>query len=120
MAYASSCIDISDGLVADLGHICESSGVAASLNIDTLPISAGLRGYAGQQALTYALNGGDDYELCFTVAAQQAQELERSFQQQGLQCSPIGQVIDGAGVHCVDAKGNTRTMLRSGYEHFGK
>jgi thiamine-monophosphate kinase len=120
MAYASSCIDISDGLVADLGHICESSGVAASLNIDTLPISTGLRGYAGQQALTYALNGGDDYELCFTVAAHQAQELERSFQQQGLQCSPIGQVIDGAGVHCVDAKGNTRTMLRSGYEHFRK
>jgi thiamine-monophosphate kinase len=120
MAYASSCIDISDGLVADLGHICESSGVAASLNIDTLPISTVLRGYAGQQALTYALNGGDDYELCFTVGAHQAQELERSFQQQGLQCSPIGQVIDGAGVHCVDAKGNTRTMLRSGYEHFGK
>lgn len=120
MGYASSCIDISDGLLADLGHICESSGVAANLNIDALPISGHLRDYAGQQALTYALNGGDDYELCFTVAAQQARELELRFQQRGLQYSAIGQVIDGAGVHCVDGGGNIRTMLRSGYEHFGK
>ena len=67
-ALATSAIDISDGLVADLGHITESSGVGASLNLDQLPVSSDLLDLVGRDcAIGFASTGGDDYELCFTV-----------------------------------------------------
>jgi thiamine-monophosphate kinase len=120
---ASSCIDISDGLLADLGHICENSAVAARINLDSLPISSELRRYAGAQALTYAANGGDDYELCFTVPEPAVVGLEQQFNQRGLRCTSIGKImknVDGVGVQCVDSDGATRTIPRSGYEHFAE
>ena len=120
---ASSCIDISDGLLADLGHICEQSAVAARIDLDSLPISSELRRYAGKQALTYAASGGDDYELCFTVPESAVAGLEQQFNQCGLRCTSIGQImesIDGVAVQCVDSDGTTRTIPRGGYEHFAK
>ena len=120
---ASSCIDISDGLLADLGHICENSAVAARIKLDALPISSELQRYAGDQAHTYAANGGDDYELCFTVPESAAAGLEQRFYQCGLRCTSIGQIIksiEGVGVQCVDSDGTTLAIPRSGYEHFAK
>ncbi len=64
-AYASAAIDISDGLSADLHHICAASGVGAALFADKIPFHPLLLNYP--QALDLALSGGDDYELCFTV-----------------------------------------------------
>jgi thiamine-monophosphate kinase len=66
---ATACVDISDGLLADLGHICERSGVGAQLEAARLPRSAALRALHGEdESLQLALGGGDNYELCFTVA----------------------------------------------------
>jgi thiamine-monophosphate kinase len=62
---ATAAIDLSDGLVNDLVHICERSGVSARLNADAIPIARTLRDLAAEQALQFAVNGGDDYELCF-------------------------------------------------------
>ena len=69
-ALASACIDISDGLVADLGHICKSSGVDASVNTSRLPIHPDLEANFHGQCVDWALFGGDDYQLCFTVPAE--------------------------------------------------
>ena len=66
--FASAAIDISDGLLADLGHVAKASQVGALLEVDRLPLSQELRRAAGlEQGHTWALTGGDDYELCFTV-----------------------------------------------------
>lgn len=65
---ATSAVDISDGLLSDLGHILRASRVGARLNIDAIPLSSALLdGFDKPQALRWALNGGEDYELCFTV-----------------------------------------------------
>ena len=69
-ALASACIDISDGLVADLGHICKSSGVDASVHTSRLPIHPDLEANFQGQCVDWALFGGDDYQLCFTVPAE--------------------------------------------------
>lgn len=65
---ASSAIDLSDGLISDLGHILKASGVGARIDLDLFPLSEPLRRHAEpEQALRWALSGGEDYELCFTV-----------------------------------------------------
>lgn len=66
---ATACIDVSDGLLQDLGHVLAASGVGARLELDRLPLSAALRQSADQRACELALSGGDDYELCFTLPA---------------------------------------------------
>ncbi len=115
---ATSCIDISDGLLADLGHICEQSAVAAHVSLDALPLSPALQAWAGDRALDYATGGGDDYELCFTLPAAVQRELEQAFQAEGLQLTRIGEMVAGTGVHCFDAHGAPQDFARSGYEHF--
>lgn len=117
---ASSCIDISDGLLADLGHICEHSSVAAHVELDAMPLSPALRAWAGERALDYATSGGDDYELCFTVAPQLQNALQRAFRKENLKLTRIGKMVAGAGVHCFDADGMYHKLSRSGYEHFGQ
>ncbi len=70
LGVASACIDLSDGLLADLGHLLEASGAGARLEPEALPLPAELLEQAGREAaLGYALTGGDDYELCFTLPA---------------------------------------------------
>ena len=115
---ASSCIDVSDGLLADLGHICAASQVAARIDSAQLPLSSALRALPAERALRHALVGGDDYELCFTVPPDCVTELQQRFHSNGLRCSRIGEVIAGEGVHCVDTKGDTLALKKVGYEHF--
>ena len=72
-ALASSVIDVSDGLLGDLAHICERSGVGAEIEYSAVPCSADLRSLRDQERVNRAiLAGGDDYELCFTAAAERA------------------------------------------------
>jgi thiamine-monophosphate kinase len=115
---ASSCIDISDGLLADLGHICSRSAVAAHVYLDRLPISRALLAWDPDRALENATAGGDDYELCFTLPAAKQPQLQRAFRAEGLQLTRIGEMVGGSGVHCFDAEGAPRAYTRSGYEHF--
>ena len=106
LGIASSAIDVSDGVVADAGHICRASGVGIQLQEAALPISAALESLPDATAAQIlALTGGDDYQLLFTVAADRESQVPEG-------CTRIGEVIAGAGVSC------GLDLPSGGYEHF--
>ncbi|MBI5625978.1 MAG: thiamine-phosphate kinase [Nitrosomonadales bacterium] len=116
---ASSAIDISDGLLADLGHILESSNVGAQLDLLSLPVSPGVRRHFSQPlGKQCALSGGDDYELCFTAPHQRHAELLSIAAKLGLPLTPIGEIV--ARRECIvhDASGKPIKLETSGYDHF--
>lgn len=116
---ANACIDVSDGLLADLGHVCATSGVGAELDMATLPLSAALRAAFDEAACReFALSGGDDYELCFTAPAQQQTEIETRLAGAGCHATRIGRIVAGTGVRVLDANGNAIATPRAGWEHF--
>ncbi|HET6433276.1 thiamine-phosphate kinase [Dyella sp.] len=116
---ATACIDVSDGLLADLSHLCAASGVAAELEVTRLPLSPALRGVVDHaQACRYALGGGDDYELCFTVPAAQAEAVQADLLRLGCGATRIGQIVAGAGVRARAADGTWLSTDRAGWDHF--
>jgi thiamine-monophosphate kinase len=118
---ANACADISDGLVADLGHICAVSGVAAAIRADKLPLSAAARGLerAGFDATGAALAGGDDYELVFTIPAGHVDSLVPLANELALDLTDIGAIVAGAGAVSVrDASGGDVPVGRAGWNHF--
>ncbi len=118
---ASSCIDISDGLLADLEHILEASGVGARLELDHIPLSENYLACADTLEDRYrlALAGGDDYELCFTIPAEKKSQLEQLFAQREWSCSCIGVIEPQPGVRCFYSDGRRYLLPDSkGYEHF--
>jgi len=115
---ASSCIDVSDGLLADAGHVAFGSGVAICLTADSLPASAALQALPVTQRLYHQLTGGDDYELFFTAPPSRRGDVEALAAGLNLSVSCIGSVSTGSGVTCVDAAGDTVTIDRAGFEHF--
>jgi len=117
--FASAAIDISDGLLADLGHIAEASQVGAVVELDQLPLSEALqRAVDSERGLNWALTGGDDYELCFTVPANKLAQCQRLIDEGVLTATAVGQIIDGQGVRCVDKQGAPFEITGSGYKHF--
>ncbi len=115
---ANAAIDISDGLVADLGHICEESVVGARIDLGKLPLSEPVRKLVSlDKGVQWALSGGDDYELCFTVPQARIGELERLIEQKRLQATHIGEITRGSGVTCF-YKGREVPLKRQGYQHF--
>ncbi|MBU6248106.1 MAG: thiamine-phosphate kinase [Xanthomonadaceae bacterium] len=116
---ATACIDVSDGLLADLGHVCTASGVGAELEASTLPLSSALLGCCDKAAARdYALSGGDDYELCFTVAPARAGELQADLGRLGCGATRIGRIVAGAGVRVRGEDGAWRASGRAGWDHF--
>ncbi len=126
---ARSAIDVSDGLLADLGHILESSGVCAEIDLPLLPLMPSLaQCNDAQLARDCLLAGGDDYELVFTADPQHRDELVDLGTELGLALTRIGQVLPGgavttgatsAGVLVRDAAGSVVPISRSGFDHFG-
>ncbi|MEL7399325.1 MAG: thiamine-phosphate kinase [Pseudomonadota bacterium] len=120
---ASAALDVSDGLLADLEHICEASGVAARINIEKLPLSEPMKQWIDggvvdeAQARQWALSGGDDYRLCFTVPENKRAQLLALQQKHRLNFQCIGEITRGEGVICLDA-GRTVTPSEKGYNHF--
>ena len=105
LGVASAAIDISDGLLADAGHIAAASGVRLRIEPDLLPLSASLASHAErEQARRWALTGGDDYELCFCLPAHASAPAG---------CTRIGRVEEGSGVDCGMDIG-----VAAGYQHF--
>ncbi|MFK3705174.1 thiamine-phosphate kinase [Raoultella sp. BIGb0138] len=117
---ASSAIDLSDGLIADLGHILKASGCGARIDLDALPLSdALLRQVAPEQALRWALAGGEDYELCFTVPELNRGALDVAIGQLGARFTCIGQVgAEADGLQLLQAGKPVQLDLK-GYDHFG-
>jgi thiamine-monophosphate kinase len=116
---ASACIDVSDGLLADLGHICVASGVGAEIEPAQLPLSDALRAVCDSAAAQdVALSGGDDYELCFTVPPAQADAVQAELQRLGCGATCIGRVVAGHGVRVRGADGGWTTPARTGWDHF--
>ena len=117
---ASAAIDVSDGLVQDLGHILERSRVGARLDVDRLPLSPALIASLNRDAaIVTALAGGDDYELCFTVPPERAAHLESVAAGWECRCTRVGVIAGEPGVQLVRADGSAFLLERSGYDHFG-
>lgn len=114
---ASACIDVSDGLLADLGHLCAASGVGAELDPGALPLSPALREVFDEAAAReLALSGGDDYELCFTVPAGALDATLAALAAAGERATRIGTVVAGDGVRA--AGGAPLAAARGGWDHF--
>lgn len=112
---ASAALDISDGLLADCGHIAKASAVALQVERDSLPLSVALRTLAGERALDCALSGGDDYRLAFTLPSQYLPAL----QAQWPEAVVIGRAVAGQGVQLLDGAGRRLDPPSAGYQHFG-
>jgi thiamine-monophosphate kinase len=116
---ATACVDVSDGLVADLGHICSKSRVGAEIDPALLPhSSAMLTNFHDVDAIAFALSGGDDYELCFTVPADKASDVAADLARVGCGATRIGRIVEGEGVRVIDAAGQVRKPERAGWNHF--
>lgn len=117
---ASSAVDISDGLLADLGHILEHSRVGARVRLGALPLSKLYRSLLPQVGWDTALAGGDDYELCITVPAHSVGALEKSEVELGCAVTCIGDIIAGTGLQLLDSAGKLYTPMTAGYDHFAR
>jgi thiamine-monophosphate kinase len=113
---ASACIDVSDGLAADLGHILEASNVGAEVWADALPLSPAAMDQAG--AREAALGGGDDYELLFTAAPGRRGEIDRLGRELALPLTRIGRIDAMPDLRVLDAAGNPVHLRRTGWTHF--
>jgi thiamine-monophosphate kinase len=116
---ASSAIDVSDGLLADAGHIAERSGVQLTLHWPAVPLSAVARRIRDEPLLQrFALASGDDYELCFTAPPSRHADVSELTGRLGLPLTPIGTVEQGSGVTLVDATGRELALQEKGFDHF--
>ena len=116
VGIASSAIDISDGLVADAQHIASQSQVKIMIDGDALPVHKSLMTNANcQQVQQWVLSGGDEYELLFTAATNQAAAIQSLSSTLALPCTKIGSVVEGAGVNVL---GEGWNINNKGYTHF--
>ncbi|MGA1875790.1 MAG: thiamine-phosphate kinase [bacterium] len=120
---ATAMIDVSDGLAGDLRHLCQQAGAGAMLWIDQLPVSEETKKIAQafhKPYLSYALSGGEDYELLFTCHPDRAREARQLIEQgTGTQVSIIGRITDKyEGIRLIDSHGHTVPAPESGFDHF--
>lgn len=116
---ASAMIDISDGLAADLGHILARSGVGATVDVDRLPLSPALQAVVEPAAARrLALNGGDDYELCWTMPSAAAPALQQLARDSGMIMTEIGHTEPTPGLRLIDRTGQSIAIEQQGWDHF--
>lgn len=117
--FASACIDISDGLIADLGHISKASGLSASIKSHLLPIHRDVKQVYAKQCLDWALSGGDDYQLCFTVPLNRQKDFEYWADCNSFDITAIGKMV--ALEHNRDyvrIDNQQSSISAGGYSHF--
>ena len=120
--FATSAIDLSDGLSGDLHHICMDSHVGVELDLGALPLSPACRAYAAARKLDpvhLALTGGEDYELLFTVSPRQRSRLDRSAIERGFSLTCIGTIHPHRfGLQALSSHGTRHRLAITSYEHF--
>jgi thiamine-monophosphate kinase len=114
---ASAAMDISDGLVADLGHICAASGCGAEIDLAAVPASAAAKA-AGARHTLARITGGDDYELLFTAPAKAGAGLRAAARKTGVPITRIGHIVARPGVRVLAPNGGLVPIKGGGWEHF--
>ena len=120
-SFSCCALDISDGLLADLGHILERSQVGAEIYLENLPLSRHLcTQYEQTQAEKFALTGGEDYELCFTVSEEKREEMEQVLRSQGIKVTCIGKILpQTSGLNLLKNGEKVTLPEHCGFDHFG-
>lgn len=119
-SFSCCALDISDGLLADLEHILERSQVGAEIYLENLPISRHLcTQYEQTQAEKFALTGGEDYELCFTVSEEKREEMEQVLRSQGIKVTCIGKILpQTSGLNLLKNGEKVALPEHCGFDHF--
>ena len=116
---ANACIDVSDGLLADAGHLCAASGVGAEIELAALPASAALAAlFTDETRHVLQAGGGDDYELCFAADPGRRDAVLRAAHAAGTQVTQVGRIVAGEGVRALLPDGVPWAPPQHGYEHF--
>jgi thiamine-monophosphate kinase len=116
---AHACVDVSDGLLADLGHVCRASGVGAEVELEALPASAALAAaFDPQQRRALQAIGGDDYELCFTAPATARDAVAAIAGQVQTRIRRVGRIVAGEGARALHADGSEWRSPLAGFVHF--
>ena len=120
-SFSCCALDISDGLLADLEHILECSQVGAEIYLENLPFSRHLCiQYEQTQAEKFALTGGEDYELCFTVSEEKREEMEQVLRLQGIKVTCIGKILpQTSGLNLLKNGEKVTLPEHCGFDHFG-
>jgi thiamine-monophosphate kinase len=118
--HASASMDISDGLVGDFGKLCRASGVAADIDVASVPVSDAAKTVvaADPAALELVLTGGDDYEIICTVPKERAESFSSAAKAAGVPVTKIGQVEAGEGARFIDGSGKPLVFKRASFSHF--
>jgi thiamine-monophosphate kinase len=120
-AYASAAMDVSDGLLGDLGKLCKASNVSAGIEVTALPLSSGARqALRCEPALIESIaTGGDDYEILCAIAPEHVQDFRSGAEAAGVPVTDIGEVIEGSGApQLIAADGKALTFARPSFSHF--
>ena len=119
---ANACIDVSDGLAGDLGHVLKASQVGAVLTTDwvqdSAAISVAMQSLPFARRLDMALAGGDDYELLFTAAPEQAEAVQHAANEADVSVTCIGRITTGSGLHVLDLQGVPMSRRFASFDHF--
>ncbi|MGL4958134.1 MAG: thiamine-phosphate kinase, partial [Plesiomonas sp.] len=121
VGLASACVDLSDGLASDLRHILNRSTCGAKVELDKLPLSKELLAVVSpEQAVTWAISGGEDYELCFTVPEVNRGRLVSALANVGVSYTCIGQISGQVGKLEFTQNGQSVDISARGFDHFGE
>jgi thiamine-monophosphate kinase len=115
---ASSAIDVSDGLLGDLGHLLRRSNVGATVRVDAVPRSPALAAMPLATQRECTLAGGDDYELLFTAPLENADAVQAAARRCGVGVTAIGRIESAPGLRLIDAQGQTVQQTFASFDHF--
>jgi len=118
LGRANAAVDVSDGLIADLGHICSASGVGARIELERLPLSGPVAAECARGNWQHALAGGDDYELLFSVEESRLDATRSACLEAGQQIQEIGRLVENSGIVLVYPDGRLSEEIPDGFDHF--